>query len=442
MNHSTNQPTPADPAAAAPAPPATNAGPLLRQRAEEIARTETPPPAKAARPPPPAAPTHRVASPALVKSIVGHTLHELRVHQIELEMQNEELRQVQAELSAAKARYFDLYDLAPAGYLTVSETGLIREANLTAATLLGVVRSELVKQPLTRFILPADQDSYYLFRQQLLGTDTPQACELRMVKEGGPFFWARLSASATQDAGGVATLRIVLNDITERKQAEARLQELLAQTQQDARTKAELLKEVNHRVKNNLLAILGLVLAEQRHATTENKPVAQRITANLRRRLEGLLEVHQMLSASQWAPMPVTLLAERIIRAALAAAPANRSVTVDVSPSPVKVSPRQASNLALVFNELATNTVKYALAHRPAARVTLAATATASLIRLEYRDDGPGYPPAVLRQEQLSVGMTLVRDLTTQTLRGQLTLANDAGAVTVLEIKTEEIDRT
>src|SRR4249920_3841213 len=78
-------------------------------------------------------------------------LHELRVHQIELEMQNEELRRIQEELEGSRARYFDLYDLAPVGYFTLNEQGLILEANLTAAKLLGVARSALVKQPLSRF---------------------------------------------------------------------------------------------------------------------------------------------------------------------------------------------------------------------------------------------------------------------------------------------------
>ena len=68
-------------------------------------------------------------------------------------MQNEELRKTQAKLEASRARYFDLYDLAPVGYCTVSEKGLILEANLTAATMLGVARGAAVKQPITRFIL-------------------------------------------------------------------------------------------------------------------------------------------------------------------------------------------------------------------------------------------------------------------------------------------------
>jgi PAS domain-containing protein len=83
-------------------------------------------------------------------------LHELRVHQIEMEMQNEELRRAQKALDASRTPYFELYALAPAGYLTLSEAGVILEANLTAATLLGVIRSTLVRQPMTRFILSED----------------------------------------------------------------------------------------------------------------------------------------------------------------------------------------------------------------------------------------------------------------------------------------------
>jgi PAS domain S-box-containing protein len=146
-------------------------------------------------------------------------LHDLRVHQIELEMQNEELRRAQEELEASRARYFDLYDMAPVGYLTLSEPGLILEANLTAAALLGVTRDALAKQPLTRFILRDDQDIYYRYRRQLFETGLPQVCEMRMVRAGADPFWVRIEAALAYNAEGKAQGRAVISDITERKRA-------------------------------------------------------------------------------------------------------------------------------------------------------------------------------------------------------------------------------
>ena len=154
-------------------------------------------------------------------------LHELQVHQIELEMQNEEMGRAQAELNAARTRYFDLYDLAPVGYVTVSEQGVILEANLTAATLLGVARGTLVKLLLTRFILKEDQDIYYLHRKQLLDTGEPQACELRIVKKDGTAFWAHLAETMAKDESGARVCRVVMSDITERKKAESQREAML-----------------------------------------------------------------------------------------------------------------------------------------------------------------------------------------------------------------------
>jgi PAS domain S-box-containing protein len=160
---------------------------------------------------------------ALSPEETQQTIHELRVHQIELEMQNEELRRAQTELDAARARYFDLYDLAPVSYCTISEKGLILEANITAATLLGVARGALVKQPFSRFILKEDQAIYYLHRKQLFETGEPQEFELRMVKIDGTAFWGLLKATAAQDGDGAPVCRLVLSDITVRKQAEVAL---------------------------------------------------------------------------------------------------------------------------------------------------------------------------------------------------------------------------
>lgn len=167
-------------------------------------------------------------SQALSPAATGQMLHELRVHQIELEMQNEELRESQVALDAARARYFDLYDLAPVGYCTVSGQGMIMHANLAAASLLGITRGALIKRPLSQFIVKADQDIYYLQRKKLLETGEPQSCELRMVKNGATQAWVHLATAVAQDADGAPELRVVLSDISERKRAEAATARLAA----------------------------------------------------------------------------------------------------------------------------------------------------------------------------------------------------------------------
>jgi PAS domain S-box-containing protein len=150
-------------------------------------------------------------------------LQELQVHQIELEMQNEELRQAQVTLAQTRARYADLYDLAPVSYVTVSRQGLILEVNLTAAGLLGVPRSALAGQPMTRFIQKEFQDAYYLFHKLMLETGKPQLCELLMAKNDATPFWARLLAATEYDSSGVSEYQLVLYDFTEARRAEETL---------------------------------------------------------------------------------------------------------------------------------------------------------------------------------------------------------------------------
>ena len=152
-------------------------------------------------------------SPVLVLKM----LHELQVHQIELEMQNEELRQSQLALEEMRQRYFDLYDLAPISYCTVSEAGLIVEANLAAAELLGEVRSKLVGQRISRYISKAYQDVYYLSRKLLYDHGERQECELNLIKPDGAAVWAHVNITAANDSHGEMVQYMVLSDITNAK---------------------------------------------------------------------------------------------------------------------------------------------------------------------------------------------------------------------------------
>jgi len=150
----------------------------------------------------------------------GVILHELQVHQFELEMQNEELHRAQLELEESKSRYFDLYNLAPVGYCTLSGQDVVLEANLTVANLFGSLRSALIGQPFTRFILADDQDRYYLHRKQLFSTKEVQTCELRLLRANKPPFWARLESTLVLNAAGTPECLIVLSDVTKNKVSE------------------------------------------------------------------------------------------------------------------------------------------------------------------------------------------------------------------------------
>jgi len=152
----------------------------------------------------------RPEAPAPAPLEAAALLHELGVHQIELEMQNEELRRAQLELEAQRAKYFELFDLAPVGYLNLSDKGIVDDANFTAARQLGVERQQLVRQPFTAFVLAADQDAYYRHFEMLKRTGEPQTCEVRLRRAGArataeaapAHFWARLESRPQRAVGG------------------------------------------------------------------------------------------------------------------------------------------------------------------------------------------------------------------------------------------------
>lgn len=157
---------------------------------------------------------------------VGELLHELQVQQIELQMQNETLRHTQTALEESRDSYADLYDFSPVGYLTLSREGLIVRANLTCASLLGVERSLLTNQPVTRFFAPEDSDrwqrSFLSLLQQL---DRSQTGEFKLRRIDGAGFVGHLNCLHHVSANGEHTVRITLTDISGQKSMESRLRE-------------------------------------------------------------------------------------------------------------------------------------------------------------------------------------------------------------------------
>ncbi|MDO9599632.1 MAG: diguanylate cyclase, partial [Azoarcus sp.] len=152
-------------------------------------------------------------------------LHELQVHQVELRLQNEELRQTQAQLEASRALYFELYELAPVAYCTLGDEGMIIHANLVATTLLGTPPGGLLDQPIRRFIRGNEHHTFAHHIEQLGEPGDPQSCELQMTKQDGAIFWARLRSVSTRSADGIRSYLIAFADITESKRADDALRE-------------------------------------------------------------------------------------------------------------------------------------------------------------------------------------------------------------------------
>lgn len=166
-------------------------------------------------------------------------LHDLHVHKIELEMQNEELRVAAIALDTSRARFVELYEMAPVGYCTVNEAGMIVQANLTLATLLGMARNTLVGlKPFSHLVFQSDQNSWYQLISRARASDLLQTCELRLRQTSagsgagvgsvtsnatGTPVWVQLTATAARDDAGEQVLHLAVTDISQQRQAAAAL---------------------------------------------------------------------------------------------------------------------------------------------------------------------------------------------------------------------------
>ena len=335
--------------------------PTLRQRAEAAIRANE----------------NRSTHPeALSPEAMRIVLHELRVHQIELEMQNEELRRTQVGLDTSRAHYLDLFDLAPVGYVTLSEQGVILEANLTVTALVGVARDALVKQPITRFIYKDDQDIFYLHRKQVLKSGETQACELRMAKKDGTPFWANLAATAAQDESGAPLLRLVLSDITARKHTEEEKEKLETQNRQlqKAESLGRMAGAIAHHFNNQLQAVtmsLELIQCD----LPENAGAVEKLTRAMEAvrkaaEVSTLMLTYLGQSRVKFEPLDLSAVCLRSLPLLRAGMPQRVGLATNF-PSPGPVLCANANQLQQVLTNLVTNACESSGDEQGAIRLTI-----------------------------------------------------------------------
>ena len=266
---------------------------------------------------------------------VADLLHELQVHQIELEMQNEALRQAQIALEASRDRYVDLYDFAPVGYVTLDSNGVVVEANLTAAALLEMDRKKLLQRRFSLRVVAKDQSRWHALFSNLMKQEDKGRTELALKRRDDTEFQAQVDCQSTQAGADGMAIRIALTDITEHKRAHAQHVQIEAQLRESQKMDAlgTLAGGVAHDLNNTLAIVLGNVelarqdlgpdhpalesLEEIAKASRRSKDLVQQILAFSRR---------QKLERKPASLSMVVLESARLLRASV---PAKVSLNVD-----------------------------------------------------------------------------------------------------------------
>ena len=209
----------------------------LRQQAEDRLRSQQPP--------------DRMLTAAEARAL----LHELQVHQIELEIQNEELQHAQLEAQQAAEKYIELFDFAPVGAFVLDEQGAVREVNLAGAALLGHDRERVAGQPFAQYLAPEARAAFREFCYRGLAEDGPRACETQLLKHGHAPCDVHVDLVPAHDAAGQSYgCRLAVADITERKRLEAQLRQLNAELEQRIAARTADLQSANSALRREVAA--------------------------------------------------------------------------------------------------------------------------------------------------------------------------------------------
>ena len=358
----------------------------------------------------------------LTSELVRQTIHELRVHQIELQMQNEELLQSQFALEESRSRFRDLYDNAPVGYCLITAEGLIGDANRTLADTLGYTQTQLDGRKFTSLIDSDDQDVFYHLRRRIVASRSPQTCEVRMRRSDASCTWIELSVTIASVDGDSACLRVALMNIDARVHAEAAKALLENQLRESQKMEAvgTLAGGVAHDF-NNILTVI-LVNAEMTHRLTKGaSPTVLPFVDEIQRAAGRARElVNQILAFCRREPTDrqVVSLAEVIeesVGMLRATMPARFQLHFTFDASTPKVLANSTQIEQVVVN-LATNALQAMdgktgnlrihldTVELPAATMEklyfnshLWATGEAA-VRLVFTDDGPGMEPSVVER--------------------------------------------
>ena len=407
-------------------------------------------------------------SPAINSNPVEKIVHELQVHQIELEMQNEALREAHYTLEESRDKYSDLYEFAPVGYLTLTKKTTIEDGNLTSATILGIGKQKLIKSPFSKFVVSDDLGRWEHYFITVLRNSGKQVCELKLRKGDGSIINARIESVRMLQADKDPVVRMAVSDITDRLEAEAELKkkntdlnalnEELTATQEELQqniddlTKNEavlrqneeklkqaltekevLLSEIHHRVKNNLTAFISLLSLE---GSYEETPAGKALKKDLQNRARSMALIHETLyKTHKFDEVDMMVYMSTLVEQVVNSYNLSRPIRIVVEAQGIMLDLARATPTGLIVNEIVTNSLKYAFPdgeaclldknHPCTIRVSL--IKEDSMYTLRVSDNGIGLPPAFDITTTRTLGLKLVNFLARHQMRAKVEVKSNPG---------------
>jgi PAS domain S-box-containing protein len=373
-------------------------------------------------------------TPAPTEAEVRRLLHELQVHQVELEMQNEELRESRAEVEAGLERYTELYDFAPIGYFTVDGGGTIREANLAGAALLGLERSRLIRRRLEVFIAAETRPVFRAFLDRVSGGVSSESCEVVLAAKGRPLRHLQLEGVRADRVDG-RLFRIAALDISERKASEDALrksrEELKQLYQQGRNTREGECKRISHQIHEELgqnLTALKMDISWLKKRLADRSSLIGERLADMDRVLDSLLQTVRQISA-ELRPGALDTLGLAAAVEWYARDFERRSeipCALSIEPDEIEADQDLATEVFRILQAALTNVAR----HARATWVKVTLRQKAGMLELQVTDDGIG-----MSEEQspkpVSLGLLEIRDRVS-TRGGTLSVLSPPGEGTSL----------
>jgi PAS domain S-box-containing protein len=357
---------------------------------------------------------------------MNRLMHELRVHQIELEMQNEALRQSQNDLEQVRDRLYQLFHHAPVGYIILDRLGFILQSNHTFANLIDRNIDDVLKKPFVNFLIGESKNEFLARFKAFFKSPEGKQIEVCLMRLNGSALHAGLAVvqsppiftDASSQPGD--QLWLTISDISDRVAAENKIRKSL-------REKETLLQEVHHRVKNNMQIISSLLNLQARKSGSEQ--ITEALNKG-RSRVFAMSIAHEILYSSEnLAEIDLELYIRRLVQSlfqTFLVDPAQ--IRFHVESARIMIDIKQATSIGLIVNELVSNAMKYAFPDGRGGEISIRIDAIGDReIRLVIADNGIGLPGKTWLPSNGTLGLQLVNSLTTDQLNGRISVDCDNG---------------